>query len=77
MALVHIASHPGASNREIAAGAGIGDEGQISRLLGRLADLGVAVNRIDGQRRGGRNDWHLTAEGRRAARAAERAMKSL
>jgi hypothetical protein len=77
MALLHIAKHPGASNREIAVGAGIGDAGQMSKLLRRLADLGLAVNHINGQNRGGCNAWHLTVDGKRAARAAERATKSI
>jgi hypothetical protein len=41
-ALLHIATHPGASNRAIAAGIGIADEAQISRLLALMQDLGGA-----------------------------------
>ena len=39
-ALMGIAEHPGASNREIAAASGIVDQAQISKLLYRLARLG-------------------------------------
>ena len=37
--LTFIGEHPGASNREIAEGAGIADQGQISKLLTRLERL--------------------------------------
>jgi predicted transcriptional regulator len=65
-ALLYIAEHPGASNREVAAGAGMGDEGQVSRVLRRLLDLGLAVNHNGAADRGGPNAWHLTADGLRA-----------
>jgi hypothetical protein len=66
-ALLHIATHPGASNRAIAAGIGIADEAQSSRLLARMRDLELIVNRAHD--RGGPNAWHLTAAGSRLARA--------
>jgi hypothetical protein len=37
--LTVISEHPGASNREIAEGSGIVDQGQISKLLTRLSRL--------------------------------------
>jgi hypothetical protein len=43
-ALLHIGMHPGASNRLLAAGIGIGDEAQSSRLLAHMRDLGLIVN---------------------------------
>jgi AcrR family transcriptional regulator/DNA-binding MarR family transcriptional regulator len=58
-----IRERPGASNREIAERAGILDQGQISKLLARLARLGLLTNRGPGQRRGAANAWHLTARG--------------
>ena len=49
------------SNREIAQAAGVQDEGQISRLLRRLADYGLIGN-IGGPTTGG-NAWQLTPRG--------------
>jgi hypothetical protein len=42
--LAVIAAQPGASNREVADGAEVSDEGQISRLLARLKNLGLIHN---------------------------------
>jgi len=67
--LMALAEHPGASNREIAEGAGIVDQGQICKLLGRLARLGLIENRGEGQRHGAANAWHLTARGAQVERA--------
>ena len=60
-----IASAPRSSNREIAAAAGILDEGQISHLLQRLAQRGLIgkVTPRSGSRR--ENAWLLTPCGRR------------
>lgn len=59
-----VAEKPGASNREIAQYAGISDQGQISKLLGRLARLDLVENLGEGQPQGARNSWQLTARGR-------------
>jgi DNA-binding MarR family transcriptional regulator len=76
-ALLYIAEHPGASNREVAAAVGIRDQGQVSRVLRRLVDLGLAVNHNGAADRGGANAWHLTAHGLRAvADAAEARRRS-
>jgi AcrR family transcriptional regulator/DNA-binding MarR family transcriptional regulator len=64
-----IAAQPGASNREIALGSGISDQGQISKLLSRLARLGLVENRGRGQERGAANAWHLTSRGASVERA--------
>jgi AcrR family transcriptional regulator len=50
--LVAIGAHPGASNREIAEGSGIADQGQISKLLTRLQrlDAGRVANHASGER---------------------------
>ena len=64
-ALLHIATHPEANNREIAEGIGITDDGQVSRLLARMQDLGLIRNRAGAGTHGGANAWQLTAEGRR------------
>jgi AcrR family transcriptional regulator len=68
--LVVIGSRPGASNREIAEGSGIADQGQISKLLTRLQRLNLVENRGEGQPRGATNAWHLTARGAEVERAA-------
>ncbi len=47
--LTFIGEHPGASNREIADGAGIADQGQISKLLTRLERLKLVTNLGEGQ----------------------------
>ena len=67
--LTVIAEHPGASNREIAEGSGIIDQGQISKLLTRLARLELVTNVGDGQEKGASNAWHLTARGEQVERA--------
>ncbi len=65
LALGAIARAPRSSNREIAAAAGIGDEGQTSHLLRRLAQRGLIekVTPRSGSRR--ENAWLLTPSGRR------------
>ena len=68
-ALAAIAEQPGASNRDIARGAGITDQGQISKLLMRLAGLGLIENHGWGQRHGGANAWSLTQRGVQVIRA--------
>jgi AcrR family transcriptional regulator len=67
--LMVIAEHPGASNREIAEGSGIVDQGQISKLLNRLARLKLVENQGEGQEKGAANAWHLTARGAQVERA--------
>lgn len=67
--LMVIAERAGASNREIAERSGIADQGQISKLLTRLAGLGLVENRGAGQERGAANAWHLTARGVAVERA--------
>jgi len=67
--LIDIARHPGASNREIAERSGISDQGQISKLLNRLARLELVENVGGGQERGAANAWRLTARGLQVERA--------
>jgi predicted transcriptional regulator len=69
LVLMVIRERPGASNREIAEGSGIADQGQISKLLSRLARLVLIENAGDGQERGASNAWHLTARGEQVERA--------
>jgi AcrR family transcriptional regulator len=61
--LAGIADAPGASNVEVATAADVLDPGQISKLLARLANLGLIHNVGVGQIRGGANAWHLTPRG--------------
>jgi AcrR family transcriptional regulator len=67
--LMAIAAHPGASNREIAKASGVLDQGQISKLLARLARLDLLENVGEGQEKGAANAWRLTASGARLERA--------
>ena len=67
--LMFIAENRGASNSEIAVGAEIEDPGQVSKLLNRLARLGLARNLGD-TRRGTVNAWRLTPHGECLERAA-------
>jgi DNA-binding MarR family transcriptional regulator len=62
--LLAIGEQPGASNREIGAAAGIEDQGQISKLLARLARLGLIDNAGLGHHTGSPNEWALTQKGR-------------
>ncbi len=60
--LVFIGEHPGVSNREVAEGAEISDEGQASKLLSRLVKLDLVANsRPPGP--GLPNRWALTPRG--------------
>ena len=67
--LVVIGERPGASNREIADLSGVADQGQISKLLARLARLELVENTGEGQEKGGPNAWRLTPRGARVERA--------
>jgi AcrR family transcriptional regulator len=72
--LTAIAEYPGASNREVANRADVVDQGQISKLLGRLLRLGLIANTGEQASRGAPNAWRLTelgerVEGRAAARS--------
>jgi AcrR family transcriptional regulator/DNA-binding MarR family transcriptional regulator len=55
----------GPSNRQIGDAAGIGDQGQISKLLHRLQRAGLIENTGLDASRGMPNAWSLTAAGRR------------
>jgi AcrR family transcriptional regulator len=66
--LAAIAERPGASNREVAAGADVHDQGQISKLLARLEHLGLIANAGQGHAKGEANAWRLTSKGERLER---------
>ncbi|HTA14842.1 MAG TPA: TetR/AcrR family transcriptional regulator [Solirubrobacteraceae bacterium] len=61
--LTAVAANPGASNRTVAEGAGIDDQGQTSKLLWRLQRLGLLSNRSLGAGSGAPNSWTLTSSG--------------
>jgi AcrR family transcriptional regulator/DNA-binding MarR family transcriptional regulator len=63
LVLEAIAAAPGASNVAISKRAGISDQGQISKLLGRLAGLGLIESKRPQQPSGIANAWHLTDAG--------------
>jgi AcrR family transcriptional regulator len=67
--LTFIGENSGASNREIAEGSGIADQGQISKLLTRLERLELVSNTGGGQIRGSSNAWRLTERGVQVERA--------
>ncbi len=67
--LIAIAANPRASNRGVAAAAGIADQGQISKLLTRLQNLGLIANAGAGQAKGAPNAWVLTAKGAEVERS--------
>ncbi len=70
--LIAIGSNPQASNRGVATAAGIADQGQISKLLARLENLGLIHNQGAGQAKGAPNAWALTPTGAEV----ERSMRS-
>ena len=51
------------SNREVADAAGIRDQGQVSKLLARLQQLGLVENVAGPRVKGEANGWGLTARG--------------
>jgi AcrR family transcriptional regulator/DNA-binding MarR family transcriptional regulator len=69
--LTAITNCAGASNREIAKRAEVSDQGQISKLLGRLERLGLICNETDGQPSGEPNAWALTARGAEVQQALQ------
>lgn len=66
--LTVIAAKPGLSNSEISDWVGITDQGQISKLLARLARNGLIENTGRGWPRGTSNAWRLTPAGKRLER---------
>lgn len=59
--LTAVAANPGLSNRAVADTAGVGDQGQMSKLLARLRVLGLVENaKAPASGRGESNAWVLT-----------------
>jgi AcrR family transcriptional regulator len=69
--LRHVAAHPGASNREVAQGAGITGHAQASKLLTRLAHMGLVTKNAPGAP-GHPNAWSLTPYGTTTAARLEK-----
>jgi AcrR family transcriptional regulator/DNA-binding MarR family transcriptional regulator len=67
--LTAIGAQPGASNNEVGVAAGVEDQGQMSKLLARLARLGLIENTGAGHMRGAPNAWTLTDSGRKVENA--------
>ncbi len=61
--LMAVAAHPGSSNRIIAEASGVMDQGQMSKLLARLSQLGLMANTGAGPALGEPNAWTLTDKG--------------
>lgn len=62
--LTALAASPGSSNRQVADSAGIVDQGQMSKLLGRLLRHGLIENaNAPAATRGEANAWTLTDKG--------------
>jgi AcrR family transcriptional regulator/DNA-binding MarR family transcriptional regulator len=70
--LLAIAANPGASNRRVSEAADVADQGQISKLLMRLENLGLIANGGAGPARGEPNVWRLTAKGEEIERTIRR-----
>ena len=66
------AAQPGASNREIADAAEVADQGQISKVLARLRNLGL-IHGPGQWRVGESHSWRLTARARRTDRTTRQA----
>jgi AcrR family transcriptional regulator/DNA-binding MarR family transcriptional regulator len=64
-----LAEHPGQSNRQLGELVGIPDQGQTSKLLSRLARLGLLVN--GEPLKGERNKWVLTPMGSKVTRSIQ------
>ncbi len=59
-----VAAEPRLSNRQLSERVGITDQGQISRLLSRLARNDLTENVSESQRKGEPNAWILTRRGK-------------
>ena len=69
-ALDAIAATPAMNNRQIAQAAGVADQGQVSKLLGRLESLGLVQNANHGEHpKGTPNAWELTLKGQEVQQA--------
>jgi AcrR family transcriptional regulator len=65
--LMTIADNSQCSNRQIGQAAGVTDQGQISKLLGRLQRIDLITNTGLGPGQGAPNSWSLTTKGHQVA----------
>jgi AcrR family transcriptional regulator len=65
LVLLAIGQFPGANNCQVAEAAGVVDQGQISKMLGRLAGFELVENHGKGHEHGAPNAWKLTERGMR------------
>jgi len=70
--LAAIAAESELANSELSIRAGVKDQGQISRLLARLARLGLIENTRAGRTRSAANAWRLTRAGKELETAIRR-----
>jgi len=63
LVLMVLAAEPGLNNREVALRAGVKDGGGMSRILARMARLGLIKNTRDARSPVPANAWQLTASG--------------
>jgi AcrR family transcriptional regulator len=70
--LAALAAEPGLRNSQVSDRAGIIDEGQASKLLGRLAGVGLIENTGAPGRRNAAKAWRLTPAGERLERSVRR-----
>jgi AcrR family transcriptional regulator len=66
LCLSYVVGHPGVSNKEIGDGIGVTHRGQLTKLLSKLAALGLVVKRANAA--GHPNAWSATPAGARVAR---------
>jgi DNA-binding MarR family transcriptional regulator len=67
--LVAVGAHPGLKNSDVSGRSGISDEGQASKLLARLARVGLIENTAAGTTRNATKAWRLTRAGERLERS--------
>lgn len=67
LCMLFLADHPGASNYQVGAGIGIAHQSQTSKLLARLAEIGLLEKRPGTP--GHPNAWTLTPAGEQVAQA--------
>ncbi len=73
--LAAVGAQPGLSNSEVSERAGVADQGQISKMLARLAGLGLIENAGERQPKSAANEWRLTFQGRQLERAMQRELR--
>jgi AcrR family transcriptional regulator len=66
LCLLYLSGHPGVSNQQVGEAIGVSHREQVSRVLGRLAALGLLVKRSGGP--GRPNAWSLSTAGEQVAR---------